>query len=186
MLLIRGGTIEKCYNDGEILRSGYNIGGIVGENSGTIQECVNKKLITASSIRKGGIVGDNNGNIISCYNIGDLISTGGQPVGGIAGHNKKIIKNCYNIGVISSTQSPKGLIIGNNESTSTVTNCFALTSELDLIGTEASENTSSCAKKSQSEMQAQDNSFISLLNAGLETNVWLVRANNYPKLSWEQ
>jgi len=183
---ISSGTIEKCYNYGEIPSGGYALGGITGENSGTVSECFNKKLISVNSNKKGGIVGDNKGTVSSCYNTGDLTNTKGQHVGGIVGANSNTVKNCYNTGVISSTQSPIGLIVGNNASTSTVTDCYALTAPIELIGKEDSENTARCLKKSLSEMQAQDNSFINLLNTGLTTNVWLTRTNDYPKLSWEQ
>ena len=180
--------IEKCYNNATINGIRY-VGGIVGSNSGTIKQCQNGGDVQSSRQYIGGIVGENNSTVTSCYNIGSLTGTGGT-CGGIAGNSTSntknpIIQNCYNIGEIASTSASAGLIVGSNSEESTVTNCYSLTSTKELIGSDSSENTANCAKKTQIEMQAQDNSFISLLNTGLETPVWIEKQNDYPILSWQ-
>ena len=70
---ISGGTIENCYNTGEVSASGSGayVGGVCGYISG--------------------------GTIENCYNTGEVSATGsGVYVGGVCGHiNKGEITNCY-------------------------------------------------------------------------------------------
>ena len=69
------GTIKNCYNLGNIDLKGWNIGGIIGQNSGNVEYSYNVGFVS----RLGGIVGTNNGMVKNCYIINTLeITSGGS------------------------------------------------------------------------------------------------------------
>ena len=115
-----GAIVKRCFNKNEMLLSDNTIGGIVGSNSGTVEECYNLGNILASTsyarYSKGGIVGRNYGTIRKCYNLATV--TGNRynwNVGGIAGSNEEsgIIEFSYNTGEIIGSSNVGG-IVGNN------------------------------------------------------------------------
>ena len=137
------GIIQNCYNSSDVCSSGYNVGGIVGDNySATIVNCYNTGKIKGED-STGGIVGyslgsyDDPANITNCYNTGEVIENydcGG--VGGIAGgfcsslNGKANITNCYNTGIINVTgqDANAGGIVGYNSAATngiiSLTNCY--------------------------------------------------------------
>ena len=96
------GTIENCYNKGDITGTLYT-GGIAagGVNKTTIViNCYNEGDISGIS-SVGGILGINGENIENCYNLGNVKASGNSYGGGIVGSNSKIVNHCYNKGNIS-------------------------------------------------------------------------------------
>lgn len=91
-----GGSIENCYNIGNVSGTNFyegTIAGIVGHSDGTIvSKCYNSGNIKAQNIvnfiQVGGIVGENFTDVTNCYNIGSIsnISTNNFLAGGIIGH----------------------------------------------------------------------------------------------------
>ena len=117
-----GGTIEECYNYGDIYsygseRANYDYvsssaGGIVGSFSQNIQNCGNSGNVT-SNLSAGGIIGYKyySFNIINCYNTGEIIGT--KYSGGIIGETLAgtcTIYNCYNTGKVRSENIAGGIV----------------------------------------------------------------------------
>ena len=75
----------------------------------------------------GGIAIMNRGTIENCYVTGNISSPFGPPysnsAGGIAGYNYGVVKNCYT--TCNVTGSSAGGIVGVNDPSGNVTNCYA-------------------------------------------------------------
>ena len=178
-------TIEKCKNTAE-LTGKKNVGGILGYSETTnatvsIKSCANAKRIEGSRY-VGGIVGNLEGKhlIENCYNRDEISATG--TCAGVAGRCVEgvDIRNCYTIGTINSQNGV--LILGTASSTSPltqITNCYALTSEKELLPTaNATYSESNVLKKTESEMKSEE--FATLLGTA-----FMYKAGDYPALKWE-
>lgn len=106
------GQVNSTYTSGDNT-TGYMSGGIVGRNLGTIDNCYNAGNIKNERIVTGGIAGQSTGTISNCYNIGNVDSAKSES-GGIVGRNENIVKNCWNSGNITSGTAVAGGIVGNN------------------------------------------------------------------------
>ena len=139
------GTIENCYNTGDVSGTGTSsygyvyAGGVCGWNTGTIQNCYNTGEVNGAStstfnpVNAGGVCGDNAGGTIqNCYNTGDVSGEGTQYVfvGGVCGTNENsaTIINCYNTRDVSGTSSYgyvyAGGVCGANGNSATIINCY--------------------------------------------------------------
>ena len=178
-------TIEKCKNTAE-LTGKKNVGGILGYSETTnatvsIKSCANAKRIEGSRY-VGGIVGNLEGKhlIENCYNRDEISATG--TCAGVAGRCVEgvDIRNCYTIGTINSQNGV--LILGTASNTSPltqITNCYALTSEKELLPTaNATYSESNVLKKTESEMKSEE--FATLLGTA-----FMYKAGDYPALRWE-
>ena len=119
------GTIEKCYNTGEVVGTSSYVGGIAGANQGgTVNECYNRGKIIGKGYL-GGIVGYSSiGEIYNCYNNGDIEGSG-VFVGGIVGRiDNGTAENCYNKADISNTNYHTGGITGCVFSDAELKNCY--------------------------------------------------------------
>ena len=140
------GTIENCYNTGDVSGEGTQyvfVGGVCGtnENSATIINCYNTGEVSGEATGSdgsgcaGGVCGYNYyGTIQNCYNTGDVSgeatgSYGCAYVGGVCGLNDYgTIENCYNTGEVSGTGTSSygyvyaGGVCGRN--TGTIQNCY--------------------------------------------------------------
>ena len=119
------GTVENCYNTGEIT-CGYlgESGGIAGTlTQGLISNCYNTGSIRSNSDDVGGIAGTSHGKIEKCYNTGAI--SGVDLVGGIVGclqGSSARVEVCYNTGVVNGSGS-YGPIVGAII-TGTISNCY--------------------------------------------------------------
>ena len=93
------GTIRNCYSEANVTgvvvanKSGFDIGGVVGENNGTVENCYNTGNVVGNKW-VGGVCGYNDGTNNNCYNTGKV--TGTSNVGGVCGQNDKgTLTNCY-------------------------------------------------------------------------------------------
>ena len=115
------GTIENCYNQGNISNN-FIVGGISGRNNGTITYCYNLGNISGSTGSVGGISGDSlEGNFSFCYNKGTLKGNGS--IAGISTSSNSI-NSCYNNGKIISESINEVFISGIGYGTSGVINCY--------------------------------------------------------------
>ena len=103
------GTIENCYNTGEVSGTGTSTdgsgyaGGVCGFNTGTIENCYNTGEVSGiyGFVYAGGVCGFNTGTIENCYNTEDVSGTGTSSygyvyAGGVCGCNDfGTIQNCY-------------------------------------------------------------------------------------------
>ena len=123
------GTVEDCYNLGNIKSNATTIykaaGGISGgiDKDTIIKNCYNDGEIYSGSYG-GGIVGEGGREtyilkIVNCYNLNRISAV--SYAGGIAGHvgttsNSRIeeieIINCYNIGSINGESHSSGIVAG--------------------------------------------------------------------------
>ena len=104
-----GGTIENCYNTGDVSGTGTSsygsgyAGGVCGWNTGTIENCYNTGEVSGiyGFVYAGGVCGFNTGTIENCYNTEDVSGTGTSSygyvyAGGVCGCNDfGTIQNCY-------------------------------------------------------------------------------------------
>lgn len=115
-------------NTGKIIGKNY-VGGIVGLNyiMGDINECFNNGELVVSEDNCGGIVGLNNSNISNCYNKGkiDCGQASGLRIGGVCGQNlsESFINTSYNIGKINNSNYAGGLV---GADFGTISNSFCL------------------------------------------------------------
>ena len=93
------GTIRNCYSEANVTgvvvanKSGFDIGGVVGENDGTVENCYNTGNVVGNKW-VGGVCGYNDGTNNNCYNTGKV--TGTSYVGDVCGQNDKgTLANCY-------------------------------------------------------------------------------------------
>lgn len=112
-----------------------SIGGLCGNNSGTIEKCYNTGNVTGNEA-VGGVCGNNTGTIKNCYNTGTV--TGSQFVGGMCGYSNGTIENCHNIGTVTGTSESLtyiGSVCGYNYN-GIITNCYYLdTTTIDTYST---------------------------------------------------
>ena len=137
------GTIENCYNTGDVSGTceyGFvYAGGVCGCNDfGTIQNCYNTGDVSGTGTRTdasghaGGVCGCNDyGTIENCYNTGEVSGTGTSTDGagydgGVCGRNTGTIENCYNTGEVSGIYGfvYAGGVCGANGNSATIINCY--------------------------------------------------------------
>lgn len=108
------GTIERCWNAGDIQLEGTGAGGIGSIGEARIYDCFNVGNIVASATKlteagdygvAGGIVGYGRSHIINAFNLGTI--TGPFSLGGIEGSvfTEATIVNTYAAGKISTTNN---------------------------------------------------------------------------------
>lgn len=110
------------------------VGGMTGLNylMGNITESFNEGKIIVTDENAGGIVGLNNGSISNCYNKAEIDSsqTDKLTIGGICGQNgsESFINNSYNIGKIKNKNYAGGVV---GADFGTISNCFCLNNCLE-------------------------------------------------------
>lgn len=183
--------IENCKNTASITGN-KNVGGILGEAynneesiSVGIKNCANEGAVNGTGSAIGGIVGKMEGqnSIIDCYNRGNI--TGFNNYAGIVGQSTgalvATIKNCYSVGAVTaygaSTNAGYALIGGSKNYA--LTNCYAIEQDgLNLAYDGTNATTEECDFKSAEEMKSP--AFAALLGSA-----FMVKAGDYPALSWE-
>ena len=169
------GIIRRCSNMSEILLKDFCIGGIVGNNAGTVEECYNLGNILAPTTfarySKGGIVGVNYGTITRCYNLATVTGNSNNwNIGGIVGSNEQngIIEFSYNTGEVIGRITVGG-IVGNN--TGMIRYCYTI--DTNTMAGSGTENLENCLQLSEKQMKNQENikledgsttTFLALLN----------------------
>lgn len=131
-----GDSILYCHNEGEIISTGSNVGGILGAGKKSLEPmvmvgCYNTALITAKGYL-GGVAGRlYEGNIlIDCYNTGDVVSTTSTNVGGVVGKHGAgkgyvaSLTRCYNTGSVTSNGQYTGGVVGDNDDYSYYEDCY--------------------------------------------------------------
>ena len=181
-ITISRGTIDKCYNRGNV--SGNEIiggiaGGLLGSTKTILKNCYNTGEVTG--VRTiGGIVGLNQEELKDCYNTGD-VSASGSIVGGIVGNNQGKCSNCYNIGNISGTTIRVGGATGQNDN-AILKNSYSLEGKSDNVsgGNFNGATMESSSIKSETEMKALAPTLGSAFVEAPE-NI----NDGYPILSWQ-
>lgn len=184
-------TIENCKNTAAI--TGNNeVGGILGYCSGsahsvTVTDCANTGTISGTR-KLGGICGnlENAHFIKNCYNSGTVT---GSAIGGILGRGARgyssttdtpILENCYNVGDIVYSGTNGSAIVGTGYAKKPVEvkNCYALKGSAQAFVVNGVNAISNSDFKSADEMKSAD--FAALLG-----EAFMVKAGDYPALSWE-
>ena len=190
--------VSESINLGKVTSSKGYIGGIAGASSGTIDTCYNAGEIKStgqSVLCVSGICGILSGeSILKTYNTANILIEGnsasyvGGIVGGLAiyGGQETIthgsISNNYNIGKIvitGSGASKIGGVIGGSDNTA-----FTRSNNYYLIGSSSIQ--SNTEGESKSEVDMKTTAFVTLLNTGLTTAAWEIRSgenNGYPVLN---
>ena len=184
-------TIENCKNTAAI--TGNNeVGGILGYCSGsahsvTVTDCANTGTISGTR-KLGGICGnlENAHFIKNCYNSGTVT---GSAIGGILGRGARgyssttdtpILENCYNVGDIVYSGTNGSAIVGTGYAKKPVEvkNCYALKGSAQAFVVNGVNAISNSDFKTADEMKSP--AFAALLGDG-----FMVKAGDYPALSWE-
>ena len=125
--------IYRCANEGTVTAD-KEAGGITAYNSGTVDECYNKGEVTATGEFAGGIVGYNyEGSILLSNSYNSAAVNGTTFAGGISGkaYNSKI-QNSYNSGIVSASSGKAGGILGFTVSDYNAKNCYYLDTTADM------------------------------------------------------
>ncbi len=119
------GKITQSQYNGEI-RVGFStfVGGIAGSNLGTIEKCFNVGEIASYNSVVGGIAGNNAESIEICMNSGRV--TGKSSVGGIVGNNQGSVKNAFSKCSVYSVNGSAGGLAGSNEITGSIAYSMAV------------------------------------------------------------
>ena len=115
------GSVEHCYNTGEIIGEGKYTGGVVGLNyGGSVQNCYN----TGSVTNAGALANNKNGT--------DIKEGTGTCVGGVVGQNKNAgtVANCYNTAAVSGIDLVGG-VVGENTEGSVSNNYYRSTDDIN-------------------------------------------------------
>ena len=127
------GTVKNLGIEGTLIQGKRDTGAIAGWNSGTILNCYAVCDVLTTGNQCGGLVGNNSGTgkIENCYHIGSVTANEAN-AGGIVGRSSgdsAILQNCYHLGSVQVSSSPEygNQIIGLvKESTIfPILNCFA-------------------------------------------------------------
>jgi type IX secretion system substrate protein len=106
--------IVKSVNPQTTNQSIPEAGGLVGSNSSRVTNSFSKAKVVGLQ-RAGGLIGSNEGDVELCFTSGDV--SGGTLIGGlISAHSQGIVKNCYSRSVMNNSDQVNGLI-GINFST---------------------------------------------------------------------
>ncbi len=118
-----GGLVDYVGIENSYFNGYEYVGSVVGCNFGTLTNSYNTGTVSGSSW-VGGVVGSNNGTLTNSYNTG-LVSGGSNYIGGVVGYNYSILTNSYNTGTVSGS-SWVGGVVGYNDGSGTITNCYYL------------------------------------------------------------
>ena len=183
--LDQGGTVKDLTVSGTV-SGGMYVGGVVGDNRGTVENCHN--IGEVSGNRVGGVVGDNCGTVENCYNTSSV--KGDWYVGGVVGLNSGTVKNCYNAGSVSGPDSGSGNsvggVVGYNDSSASVANCYYQTGKGATvgIGDTTKDDISQTAAKSLEDFHSGEVAY--LLQGTQTTPVWgqsnLTEEDSWPTL----
>lgn len=122
----KAGTVSNCVSDVAV-KSGYNVGGVVGWNrdTGIITNCTNNGTITGTSndVFVGGVVGTNCGTVQNCTNNGTVETA--TYAGGVVGVNFGTVSGSYNTKNVAGVTA--GGVVGANSYANVsgkVTSCY--------------------------------------------------------------
>ncbi len=181
------GEFERCGNEGTIISTSSNAGGIFGYEycgSATImKECYNAGIIKGNNA--GGLCGEidtwhkDTINISNCYNIGRIIVPGGGRAGGIVYGDSGIkdnltISKFYNAGIFQYLEGK------NNVVTDSITGKPGIKSEIYYLNTIDNTNTESESVSIDEEKLKSD------LFAEELGELWIQSGKGYPMLKWQQ
>jgi hypothetical protein len=119
---INSGSVSNCYSTSDVSATDNSMGGLVGINSGSISNCYSTGFVSGTGSCGGAMVGQNWGSVSNCYSTGDVNGTG-RYIGGLVGLNGDSISNCYSTGDVNGDRYVGGLV-GDNQETGSVSNCF--------------------------------------------------------------
>ncbi len=200
--------ITNCGNTGAVTSRLKSTGGVVGTFAGTVEKCFNTGDVDGI-YNVGGIVGaiySKETKITDCYNLGkvtcnvptkELSEKCSKGVGGIVGNpgstsNKgNVVTNCYNAGTITNadaatTDITVGGVIGSSSAKSysgeatgliTAENCYYLAAE-GLNGDGANAEAEGITSKKAEELKASG-------MAALLGGSYIDQAGGYPMLGWQ-
>ena len=182
---VSGSTIRYCHSSGSVEGLWNFVGGIVGHDySLEISNCYNEASVSGGGAVGGLIGGSYTADVSNCYSTGAVQGTDPY-VGGLIGNHQSSssISNSYSIGNVQGVGGVGGL---TGWSSGTVTNCF--------WDTQTSGQITSASGTGQTSTQMQDlstftsNSWdFSDETANGTNDYWSMPCggDNYPKLSWQ-
>lgn len=191
------GKITFCYSTGTVTGS-YVVGGLVGNSGATIANCWSTSRVVGPyhAMWLGGLVGSNGGCslgiINNCWSAGAV--SGSEIVGGLVGINHGMVSQCYSRGPVNCPHIAGGLVGYNWENS--VAACFwdvEASGVSNMCGAENDED-SGCDDafgRTTAEMHTAGTfleagwDFVNEAENGTEEIWWILEAQSYPRLSWE-
>ncbi len=129
------GLVKNSSNSGNISQ-GNITGGLVGDNDGTIFDSTNEGLVEGNG-NVGGLAGVNGGMVLACNNQAAITADGANIAGGLLGLNIGSLSNSYNTGSVTgkniSASMHLGGLVGYNESSGTISNCYSSGASISAI-----------------------------------------------------
>ena len=128
--IYNNGTIQAGRYDAEsgtfTAFAGYNIGGLLGNNSGTLTAGYNTGVVKAGqSSNVGGIAGTNSGTLDQVFN--SVVTVTKTATGETDAEGRKLYKYTYTNGGAISGKSNVGGIVGSNKAGGQLTNAYSTT-----------------------------------------------------------
>ena len=171
-----------------VYTKGSNYGGLVGvlAKEGVVRNVNMKKASINALNYAGGLVAYNFGTVSGCTNSGS-VSTSSKYSGGIAGYNSgssAIIRNSYSVATsLSTTYALRGGLVGENESSAQVINCYYDSDKLTGLSAIGSNSATATNATGLTTANMQRDQFAWILNTtnGTEANskTWS-RNGGYP------
>jgi trimeric autotransporter adhesin len=171
----RLGAIRHCYSMGEVMATGFRIGGLVGQNRSGITESYATSVV-AGGEEVGGLLGYNSAMVIDSYARGAVNGKEGS-LGGLVGDNwDGNLIDCYSTGAVMGTGKVVGGLVGYNRYGHIIA-CF--------WDRETSGQSSSAGGTSLSTTQMQN--FQTYMGAWWDLiDTWMIcNGTDYPRLQWE-
>ena len=188
-----GGSIDQCFNSGDIEGTGGDIGGITG-GRGIVSNCYNTGNISGGGKNVGGIVGGITGSrkIINCYNTGSVYGTSGY-IGGITGYvynSSNVITYCYNTGSVTGSGSYIGGVIGyiGRASSQTVTSNYWGGNCATTYGIASSSSNDNASNLSTITTNAKSSSWSLYSSYWDFSSIWRILSSQndgYPVFKWQ-
>ena|GEM_PF-1015450 len=117
------GTVTGCYSTG-LVTGHWGVGGLMGENRGVVTQCCSTGEVKGQSY-VGGLVGYTyGGRVTGCFSSGAV--SGNRCVGGLVGDNSGVVTSCYGNGEVIGTGEGSwaiGGLVGDNSGS--VTHCYS-------------------------------------------------------------
>ncbi len=101
-------TISGCSVAGTLVRGDAYVGGMVGYNSGTITSCSGEVPVNATDTDTGGLVGTNSGEVTYSYTTAAAPVQGRLYIGGLIGLNDSTatVSHCYALNSVTGVSNP--------------------------------------------------------------------------------
>ncbi|MDD5327030.1 MAG: GLUG motif-containing protein [Phycisphaerae bacterium] len=180
------GNIINCFSTATIISGSDSLflGGLTGWNCfGTISNCYSTGAVNSTGNYLGGLAGQNDAAISNCYSTVNVTGESSSScLGGLVGWNYYgPISNCYSTGLVSGPVFSLGGLVGENNGSENINNCYFLITS----GTNNGYGTPLTDPNMKLQCSFLDWDFVSESANGTEDFWAICETITYPKLTWQ-